>query len=106
MKGERIMNRFRFLLFTAFVMAVTAFSSGISVSFADQQDSAVAKPAAEEKAAAAKRAETAAARAIAKRAELLQQRKASKEYIKKVIEGQQPGAAAPAPDNAGKEGAQ
>ena len=99
------MIRFRLLLFTAFVVLVTAFSSGIGVSYAEQQYSAVAKPTAEEKAAAAKRAEDAAARALAKRAEMLKQRKAAKEYIKKVVEGQQPGAEAPAPDNAGKEGA-
>ena len=99
------MNRFKLLLFTTFIVAVTAFSSGIGVSYA-QQDPAAAKPTAEQDAAAATLKAKAATRAIEKRAEMLKQRKAAKEYIKKVVEGQQPGAEVAPPDNTGKEGAQ
>jgi hypothetical protein len=100
MKGERIMNRFTFFLITAFIMAVTAFSSGIGVSYA-QQDPAAATPADVKDPVAAKRKADAAVLARAKRDEAIKKRQESKKYIQKVIEGQQSGAA---PDNAGKEG--
>jgi hypothetical protein len=115
MKGERIMNRIRLLLCTLLVASLTAFSSGIGVSYAEQGPAAAGPPAGtdagaarltpEQKAAVAKRKEDSAARALAKRAEMLKQRKAGREYIKKVVEGQQPGAEAPAPVDAGTGGA-
>jgi hypothetical protein len=98
------MSRFKLLLFAMLVVAVAAFSSGISVSFAEQSPTA-AKPTAEQEAAAAKKKAEAAVRARAKRDEAIQRKKATREYIKKVGEGQQSGAGATAPDNAGKEGA-
>ena len=98
------MNRFMLLMVTTFLVAVMVLSSGISVTYA-QQDPMPAKPAVENDPVAAQRKADAAARALAKRAEMLKQRKAAREFIKKVVEGQQPGAAAPAPDNAGTGGA-
>jgi hypothetical protein len=92
-------NRFRLLLLTALFVAVTAFTAGISITYA-QQDADAPKLTDEENAAAKAKKDADAARAIAKRAELLKQRQAAKDYIKKVVEGQQP-----APDDAGKEGA-
>lgn len=84
------MNRFRLLLITTFVVAVTAFSSGISVSYAEQA-STDAKPAVAKDAAATNQTSraAAAARATAKKAEMLKKRDASKKYIQKVVEGQQ-----------------
>jgi hypothetical protein len=103
-KGEMIMNRFRLLIIITLVMAVTAFSTGIGISYAEQPSNS-AKPTDEEAAAATKRKEDSAVKALTKRAEMLKQRKAAKEYIKKVVEGQQPLPDAAAPNNAGKEGA-
>lgn len=97
-------NRFRLLLLMALVIAVTAFSPGISATYA-QQEPAATKPTAEQKAAAAERKAEAAVRARAKRDEAIKKRRDLKEYVKKVVEGQQSGAAATAPDKAGKEGA-
>jgi hypothetical protein len=103
------MNRIRLLLFTMFVVAVTVLTSGISLTYAQgpavEKDPAAAKKAAEKDPAIAKKKADAAARALAKRAEFLKQRKESREYIKKVIEGQQPRPASPAPDNTGTGGA-
>ena len=102
---KTIMNRFLFLLCATCAISVTALLPGISVTHADQ-DSATVKKAAEKDQAAAKRKADAAARALAKRAEFLKQRKESREYIRKVVEGQQPRPAASTPDNAGTGGAQ
>jgi len=96
------MNRFRLLLITMCAVAVTVFSSGIGVSYAEENSTA-ANPTAE-KAAAEKRKADAATRALAKRAEMLKQRKDAKEYIKKVVEGQQPGEVT-SPADAGTGGA-
>jgi hypothetical protein len=101
-KGEMIMNRFRLLIIITLVMAVTAFSTGIGISYAEQPSNS-AKPT-DEEAAATKRKEDSAVKALTKRAEMLKQRKAAKEYIKKVVEGQQPPADTAAPNNAGREG--
>ena len=98
------MNRIRLLLFTMFVVAVTVQFSGISMTYAEHGP-AVEKKTAEKDPAIAKKKADAAARALTKRAEFLKQRKESREYIKKVIEGQQPRSASPAPDNAGTGGA-
>lgn len=97
------MNRIRLLLFATFVVAVTAFSWGSSATYA-QQGTATEKPATEKDPAAAKRDADAAVKARAKRDAVIKNRHATKDYIKKVVEGQQPGAAATAPDNTGKEG--
>jgi len=97
------MNRFRLLLFTTFVVAVTALPFAVSITYAGQ-DPAAAKPAAEQDPAAVKRAADAAVRARAQRDAAIKRRHDTKKYIQKVIEGQQPGATAPAPGNAGKEG--
>jgi hypothetical protein len=99
------MNRFRLLLCTLFVVAVTAFSPGIGVTYA-QQDSAVAQPTPEQERAAAKRAEADAVRARAQRDAAIKRRQDAKKYIQKVIDGQQSGASAAAPSNSGKGGAQ
>ena len=98
------MNRFRLLLITTLVVAVTALSTGINVTYA-QQDPSAQKLTDEQKATEAKRKADAATRALAKKAEIQKQRKAAREYVRKVVEGQQPGAATPAPDNAGQGGA-
>jgi hypothetical protein len=115
MKGEMIMNRFSHLLFTTFVVAVMALSSGINVTCAQQgsaavkpaaeQDPAAVKPAAEQDPAAAQRAAAAAVRARAQRDAAVKRRHEAQKYIQKVVEGQQPGTGVAAPDKAGKEGA-
>jgi hypothetical protein len=114
MKGEMIMNRFkliltvnrfRLLLVAALVVAVTALSSGIGVTYA-QQDPAAVPLTAEQKAAAAKLDKAAAIRARAQRDAAIKKRHDAKTYINKVVEGQESGAAATAPDNTGKGGAQ
>lgn len=92
------MNRFKLLLCTAIVAAVTVLVSGIGVSYADPV--APAAKAAESAAAQAPRA-AAAVRARAKRAELLKKKEASRKYIQNVVEGQQNQPVTGA-DNAGK----
>ena len=92
------MNRFRNYLLTTFAVGVIAFSYVISAAYA-QQDSTNAPQTAEQKAAAEKRDKVAATQARAMRDAAIKKRQAAKEYIKKVVEGQQPGAA----DTAGKE---
>jgi len=82
------MNRFRLLLFTLFVVAVTAFSSGIGVSYA-QQDPAATPPAVAQDPAAAAKLKAAAVRARAQRDAAIKKRRDAKDYIKKVVEGQQ-----------------
>jgi hypothetical protein len=86
---REIMNRFRLLLLTTIVAAVTVLFSGINVTFA-----APAPPAEQPGAsnvppdvAAARKA--AATRARAKRDAMLKQREESKKFIKGVVEGQQ-----------------
>jgi hypothetical protein len=108
MKGEMIMNmnrfklmtmtmnRFRLLLCTSLVVAVTALSSGIGVTYAQQDPAAATPPAAQDPAAVKQKAD-AAVRARAQRDAAINKRRAAKEYIKKVVEGQQ----AVAPDNSG-----
>jgi uncharacterized protein HemX len=110
MKGEMIMNRFRLLLFTLFVATLTALSTGIGVTYAQQdqvatqaQDPAAAQA---QDPAAAQRKAAAAVRARAKRDAAIKKKQDAKKYIQKVIEGQQSGAAATAPGNAGSGGAQ
>jgi hypothetical protein len=99
------MNRFRLLLFTLFVATLTALSTGISVTYA-QQDPPTAPPTAEQKAVGEQQHKAAATRARAKRDAAIKQRRDTKAYINKVVEGQQSGAAATAPDTTGKGGAQ
>ena len=96
------MNGFRLLLFTTFVAAVTVLISGIGVTYADQAPAAAIQTAAQ--AAAAQKAD-AAVKARAQRDAAIKRRHEAKKYIQNVIEGQQPGPAATAPANAGKEGA-
>ena len=99
------MNRFKLLILTSFVIAVTALSPGISITYAEQGPTAAIKTDIKDPAAAKLKAD-AAARALAKRADMLKQRKEARDYIRKVVEGQQAVRAAPVPDNAGTGGAQ
>jgi hypothetical protein len=103
MKGGMIMNRFRFLLLTAFIVAVSVLSWGTSVTFANQ-DSAAPHKATEKEIAAKKRADADAPRARAQRDAAIKQRAEGRKYIQKMIKGQQPAPAAE-PDKAGKEDA-
>jgi hypothetical protein len=110
MKGEMIMNmnrfklmtmtmnRFRLLLCTSLVVAVTALSSGIGCA---QQEPAAATPAVAPVPAAAQRKAAAAVKARADRDAAVKKRRAAKEYIQKVVEGQD-GAAATAPSGGAK----
>lgn len=96
------MNRFRLLLFTTFVAAVTVLISGISVTYAEQAPATAKQTTAQ--AAAAQKAD-AAVKARAQRDAAIKRRHEAKKYIQSVIEGQQTGPATAAPVNAGKEGA-
>lgn len=102
------MNRPRLLLLTALAAAVTVFVSGISVSYAEQgsDDAQMAArkaalqrqiPAALKDKIAAKRAAD-AERARENRGALINQRKAQKDYVRKVLEGQ---GKTPAPETGG-----
>jgi hypothetical protein len=95
------MNRFRLLLVATLIVAVAALSSGIGVTYA-QQDPAAVPLTAEQKAAVEKRDKAAAVEARAKRDAAIKKRQAAKEYIKKVVDGQDSGAAG----TTGKEGTQ
>lgn len=101
---KRDTNRFLLFLCATFVGAVTTLCSGIGISYSGQEP-ATAKKAEVNDPAAAKRKAAAAVRARAQRDAAVKRRHDSKEYIKKVVEGQQPGATVAAPSNAGKEGA-
>ena len=96
------MNRFRLLLVTAFMIAVTAPCWGTGVSSAQQAPEV--KAAADKDPVAAKRKADAAIRARAQRDAAIKKRHDTQKYIQKVVEGQQSGAAAP--ENAGKGGPQ
>ncbi len=95
------MNRFRLLLVATIMAAVTIFSWGIDATCADQ-GSAAATPATDQ-GFAKLRAQADAAHARAQRDAAIKRREQSKEFIQKFMDGQQPGAAATTPDNAGKE---
>jgi len=97
------MNRFRLLLFTTFVAAVTVLISGIGVTYADQAPAPAKETAAQQ--TATQKAAADAVKARAMRNAAIKRRQASKKYIQGVIEGQQPGPAAAAPANAGQGGA-
>ena len=97
------MDRFRLMLVTAMLLAVSILSWGTGDSYA-QQESAGAKQA--DDPAAAKRKADAAIRARAQRDAAIKKRHDAQKYIQKVVEGQQSGAAASAPGNAGKGGSQ
>ena len=118
MKGEKIMNRLmllmmtaikpRFLLLTAFAVAVTVLVSGINVTYAEQgsHDAQLEArkaardrqlPSALQERYAAKRAAD-AKKARDNRAVIVNRRKAQIDYTRKVLEGQ---GNAPAPDTGG-----
>ena len=97
------MNSFKLLLFTLIVAVLTASSPGIGISYA-QQDSPAVTMTAEQKAAVEKRDKEAAIKAREKRDAVIKTRHATKEYIKKVVEGQQPGEVPKEPVNAGTGG--
>jgi hypothetical protein len=94
------MNRIRLLLFSMFLVVVTALSSGIGVTYADQNP-VDAKKAVEKDPAATKRKADAAVRARAQRDAAVKRRHDTKDYIKKVVEGQQSGTTSAAPDSGG-----
>jgi len=98
------MNKFGLLLVAAFMAAVTALCWGTGVSYAQQGPEV--KAAGDKDPAAVKRKTDAAIRARAQRDAALKKRHDTQKYIKQVVEGQQSGAAAPAPEKAGKGGAQ
>jgi hypothetical protein len=114
MKGDMIMNRFklmtmsvnrfRLLLFAAFVVAVTALSMGASATYAGQ-DSTAAKQAAGQDLGAAKRAED-AAHARAQKDAAIKRRHEIQDFVRKAAEGQQSGTQAATPDKTGKGGKQ
>jgi hypothetical protein len=89
------MNRFRLLLCTSLVVAVAALSLGSGVIYAQQEPTA-AVPAVAPNPAAVKLKAAAAAKARANRDAAINKRRAAKQYIQKVVEGQDSAPAAPA----------
>ncbi|KAB0670436.1 hypothetical protein F6V30_09820 [Oryzomonas sagensis] len=97
------MNRFRLLVVTTCIVVVAASSLGIGATYA-QQDSGAVPLTPEQKAAAERRDKAAAIRAREQRDAAIKKRQDAKKYIKKVVEGQESGTAAP--DTTGKGGGQ
>ncbi len=96
------MNRFGVLLTAIVVAVVTAFSWGIAPARAEQPAAAPNQAAQEALAKQKSAADAAEARRL--RDEAWQRRKAMREFVDQLRQGQQPGAAPTAPDNAGKGG--